>query len=229
MSLQVHILDAHLDKFKENIQVISVTIVGFSVIKRGDNGRAITVNSERYLSMIQDYFQPALEAMELEDTWFQQDDNPALPPHYHTKLRPHTLPNEAPSPHITTRGCVPTHYHTRLRPHIIPHEAPSPHITTRGSIPTHYHTRLRPPTLPHELPCHWPIICGTAFRVSTGQIYNFGIVRDTCTEIWRRLHQEVMPEPKMADWLNIAQGFQDTCQFPHCIGALDGKHIRRVF
>ncbi|XP_069624175.1 uncharacterized protein [Ranitomeya imitator] len=53
-----------------------------------------------------------------------------------------------------------------------------------------------------------------------------GIVRDTCTEIWRRLHQEVMPEPKMADWLNIAQGFQDTCQFPHCIGALDGKHIR---
>ncbi|XP_069615755.1 uncharacterized protein [Ranitomeya imitator] len=53
-----------------------------------------------------------------------------------------------------------------------------------------------------------------------------GIVRDTCTEIWRRLHQEVMPEPKMANWLNIAQGFQDTCQFPHCIGALDGKHIR---
>ncbi|CAJ0942090.1 unnamed protein product [Ranitomeya imitator] len=83
-------------------------------------------------------------------------------------LHPHTLPHEAPSPHITTRGSFPTHYHTRLRPHslpheapspTLPHEAPSPHITTRGSVPTHYHMRLRPPhyhtrlrprTLPHE-------------------------------------------------------------------------------
>lgn len=32
-----------------------------------------TVNSERYLTMLQDFFQPALEAMQLEDTWFQQD------------------------------------------------------------------------------------------------------------------------------------------------------------
>ncbi|CAJ0952116.1 unnamed protein product [Ranitomeya imitator] len=86
-------------------------------------------------------------------------------------LRPHTLPHEAPSSHITTRGSVLTHYHTRLRPHTLPHEAPSSHITTRGSVPTHYtheapsphittrgsvlthyHTRLRPHTLPHEAP-----------------------------------------------------------------------------
>ncbi|CAJ0918503.1 unnamed protein product, partial [Ranitomeya imitator] len=54
----------------------------------------------------------------------------SVPPHYHTKLRPHTLPHEAPSPHITTRGSVPTHYHTRLRPHTLTHKALSPHITT---------------------------------------------------------------------------------------------------
>ena len=38
-----------------------------------DNWLAVTVNSERYLTMIQDFFQPALVAMQLEDTWFQQD------------------------------------------------------------------------------------------------------------------------------------------------------------
>ncbi|CAJ0938649.1 unnamed protein product, partial [Ranitomeya imitator] len=76
----------------------------------------------------------------------------SVPTHYHTRLCPHTLPHEAPSPHITTRGSVPTHYHTRLRPPTLPHEAPSPHITTRGSVPTHYHMRLRPHTLPHEAP-----------------------------------------------------------------------------
>ncbi|XP_066915143.1 uncharacterized protein [Clytia hemisphaerica] len=28
------------------------------------------------------------------------------------------------------------------------------------------------------------------------------------------------------EWLNIANGFEETWNFPHCIGALDGKHIR---
>ncbi|CAJ0960258.1 unnamed protein product, partial [Ranitomeya imitator] len=74
----------------------------------------------------------------------------SVPTHYHTRLRPHTLPHEAASTHIATRGSVPTHYHTRLRPHTLPHEAASTHIATRGSVPTHYHTRLRPHTLPHE-------------------------------------------------------------------------------
>ncbi|CAJ0937099.1 unnamed protein product [Ranitomeya imitator] len=96
--------------------------------------------------------------------------------HYHTRLRPHTLPHKAPSPHITTRCSVLTHYHTRLHPYTLPHEAPSTHITTRapvltyyhtmlqsthittrGSIPTNYLTRLRPHTLPHEasVPTHY--------------------------------------------------------------------------
>ncbi|CAJ0945058.1 unnamed protein product [Ranitomeya imitator] len=70
--------------------------------------------------------------------------------HYHMRLHLHTLPHEAPSPHITTRCSNLTHYHTRLRLHTLPHEAPSSHITTRGSVLTHYHTRLRLHTLPHE-------------------------------------------------------------------------------
>ncbi|CAJ0950931.1 unnamed protein product [Ranitomeya imitator] len=83
---------------------------------------------------------------------FPAHSDGSVPTHYHTRLRPHTLPHEAPSPHITTRGSIPTHYHTKLRPHTLPHDAPFSHITTRDSIPRHYHMRLCPHTLPHEAP-----------------------------------------------------------------------------
>ncbi|CAJ0947544.1 unnamed protein product [Ranitomeya imitator] len=53
-----------------------------------------------------------------------------------------------------------------------------------------------------------------------------GIVRLTCRQIWDRLKDLVMPEPKQADWLKIARGFKVNCDFPNCIGAVDGKHIR---
>ncbi|XP_073445374.1 uncharacterized protein [Dendrobates tinctorius] len=59
-----------------------------------------------------------------------------------------------------------------------------------------------------------------------GQSTISGIVRATCLEILSRLNQLVRPEPKMGDWLRIARGFESHCQFPICIGALDGKHIR---
>lgn len=36
-----------------------------------------------------------------------------------------------------------------------------------------------------------------------------------------------MPLPNTADaWQKIANGFQQNAIFPHCLGALDGKHIR---
>lgn len=38
-----------------------------------ENGRTITVNSVRYVTMLREFFFPALEAMQLEDTWYQQD------------------------------------------------------------------------------------------------------------------------------------------------------------
>lgn len=38
-----------------------------------ENGRAVTVNSERYLTMIQEFFVPALGDLELDSVWFQQD------------------------------------------------------------------------------------------------------------------------------------------------------------
>ena len=68
---EVHERPLHLDRVTVWCAISRVGIIGPYFFK--DNGRAITVNSERYLSMIQDYFQPALEAMELGGTWFQHD------------------------------------------------------------------------------------------------------------------------------------------------------------
>lgn len=35
-----------------------------------------------------------------------------------------------------------------------------------------------------------------------------------------------MPEPKEKDWLNISENFYNRTNFPNCLGAVDGKHIR---
>ena len=35
-----------------------------------------------------------------------------------------------------------------------------------------------------------------------------------------------MPEKSESDWLQVAKDFNANTQFPNCIGALDGKHVR---
>ncbi|XP_075707214.1 uncharacterized protein LOC142741765 [Rhinoderma darwinii] len=52
------------------------------------------------------------------------------------------------------------------------------------------------------------------------------IVKLTCEVIWQQLRAAVMPKPKPEDWIRIADGFFQSAQFPNCVGALDGKHIR---
>lgn len=37
-----------------------------------------------------------------------------------------------------------------------------------------------------------------------------------------------MPVPDTEKWLSIAEGFKKKANFPNCIGAIDGKHIRLV-
>lgn len=52
------------------------------------------------------------------------------------------------------------------------------------------------------------------------------IVRDTCDALWECLLPIYMPKMASGDWLKIANEFGDITQFPNCIGAIDGKHIR---
>ncbi|XP_064468594.1 uncharacterized protein LOC135380913 [Ornithodoros turicata] len=35
-----------------------------------------------------------------------------------------------------------------------------------------------------------------------------------------------MKKPDVSDWHRIAEGFQRNWQFPNCLGAVDGKHVR---
>ncbi|CAJ0967163.1 unnamed protein product, partial [Ranitomeya imitator] len=52
------------------------------------------------------------------------------------------------------------------------------------------------------------------------------IVAPTCLVLWERQKEIVLAPPKQEDCLAIAADFQKNAQSPHCIGAMDGKHIR---
>lgn len=53
------------------------------------------------------------------------------------------------------------------------------------------------------------------------------IVRSVCQAIWS-LRQECISVPTSQHWEEIAKNFEQIANFPHCIGAVDGKHIRIV-
>ena len=63
----------------------------------------------------------------------------------------------------------------------------------------------------------------SSFRV--GQSTVVSIVAEVSDAIWERLAPELMPVPKKDDWKAIADVFAERWNFPHCVGALDGKHI----
>ncbi|XP_073427866.1 uncharacterized protein [Dendrobates tinctorius] len=53
-----------------------------------------------------------------------------------------------------------------------------------------------------------------------------GIVADTCRALWDVLCPEFLPLPTAEKWLQISDKFWAVCNFPNCLGAEDGKHIR---
>lgn len=60
-----------------------------------------------------------------------------------------------------------------------------------------------------------------AFRVGKSTVGN--IVNEVCGALWSPVKRVVIPDISTEKWVEIAQGFEDTANFPHCI---DGKHIR---
>lgn len=51
------------------------------------------------------------------------------------------------------------------------------------------------------------------------------IVQEVCQAIWQVLKPIQMPSPTAVMWKEIAQRYERIWNFPHCLGALDGKHI----
>ncbi|XP_050293569.1 uncharacterized protein LOC126734088 [Anthonomus grandis grandis] len=54
------------------------------------------------------------------------------------------------------------------------------------------------------------------------------IIREVCRAIWTCLKDREMPEPTTEMWLDIADKFYMKTDFPNCVGAIDGKHIRCI-
>lgn len=53
-----------------------------------------------------------------------------------------------------------------------------------------------------------------------------GIIQETCTAIYRTLKDKYMKKKTTEDWIDVAKDFTEKWNFPNCIGALDGKHVR---
>ncbi|XP_075122548.1 uncharacterized protein LOC142196233 [Leptodactylus fuscus] len=64
------------------------------------------------------------------------------------------------------------------------------------------------------------------FQFRLGKITLCYIVRDTCRALWDILHDELIPEPSTQLWIDATESFRQVTQFPNCIGAVDGKHMR---
>lgn len=65
-----------------------------------------------------------------------------------------------------------------------------------------------------------------SFQYRIGATTVSDIVKHTCAALHQVLKDDFLKTPKSEDeWREIANGFEDKWQFPHCLGALDGKHI----
>ncbi|XP_029157964.1 protein ALP1-like [Nylanderia fulva] len=62
-----------------------------------------------------------------------------------------------------------------------------------------------------------------AFRIAQCTLSQ--IIPETCQAIWISLQEKVMIDPTEENWNTIARDFEAICQFPNCIGAIDGKHV----
>ncbi|XP_005108687.1 protein ALP1-like [Aplysia californica] len=51
------------------------------------------------------------------------------------------------------------------------------------------------------------------------------VVYDTCERLWEKLLDKEMPHPTETTLKEEANAFENMWQFPHCLGAVDGKHI----
>ena len=62
------------------------------------------------------------------------------------------------------------------------------------------------------------------FRVAHNTICNF--IPDVCEAIFEEYNREVIVCPASSEeWLKVAEGFEKCWNLPHCVGAIDGKHI----
>ena len=65
-----------------------------------------------------------------------------------------------------------------------------------------------------------------SFQYRIGRSTISGIIHETCQAIWEALHEVYLKPPSNKnDWKEISKEFEELWNFPHCLGAIDGKHV----
>ena len=63
-----------------------------------------------------------------------------------------------------------------------------------------------------------------SYRLGHSTVCN--VIDGTCDAIWEALSPEYLCTPKNCeDWRRISNGFETAWNFPHCLGAIHGKHV----
>ena len=63
-----------------------------------------------------------------------------------------------------------------------------------------------------------------AYRISRSSVLS--IIHETCAAIWEALKEVYLRPPQHSSaWKAISEEFNTMWNFPHCVGAIDGKHI----
>lgn len=63
-----------------------------------------------------------------------------------------------------------------------------------------------------------------SFRISKSAVSS--IVIEVCKSLWKCLQDKYMVIPTQQEYTKLASDFENKWDFPNCVGALDGKHIR---
>lgn len=61
-----------------------------------------------------------------------------------------------------------------------------------------------------------------------GESTAYKIIAEVCKEIWNVFSDEYLKSMTPEEWKMIAEKYEEKWNFPHCFGAVDGKHIRII-
>ena len=65
-----------------------------------------------------------------------------------------------------------------------------------------------------------------AFSYRLGHSTVCNIIGETCDALWNVLYKKYLKTPSnQTEWKRISDGFYRAWNFPHCLGAIDGKHV----
>ena len=65
-----------------------------------------------------------------------------------------------------------------------------------------------------------------SFSYRMGKATLTNIIQETCQAIWDALNADYLRPPTSTDeWKNVANEYMELWNVPHCLEAIDGKHI----